>query len=240
MKHATMRLDHRDRPSVGSSRNVFTLIELLVVIAIIAILASMLLPAMQKAKGRATSIDCTSKLRQLMLCAMLYVDDNNHLMPANHASWYTASGSWYAWWYAMEQYVEKYSDYRCPEAVKQRISIYKGVSYNKRGCGDSILTGENSSNFWRGQVLGMPAPAGSIAFGEWARGNGHRLCPHWHQGRTYVGYVQPEMHGQGSNYAMYDGHVEWMRYQATFGDGNYWLWDKSGAQPTVPPPWPWP
>src|SRR5437660_428285 len=55
----------------------FTLIELLVVIAIIAILAAMLLPALSRAKSRATSTACMSSLRQLNLSSIMFAGDNN-------------------------------------------------------------------------------------------------------------------------------------------------------------------
>ncbi len=64
-------------------RSGFTLIELLVVIAIIAILASLLLPALANAKAQALRAKCIGNHRQLALTSTLYQDDNNSGLPRN-------------------------------------------------------------------------------------------------------------------------------------------------------------
>ena len=218
------------------SQRAFTLIELLVVIAIIAILASLLLPALARAKAKAKAIKCLSNEKQIGLGYLLYASDNSDLLPlAAHLG----DAAPCQWFFEISPYIAKqtasYSNLvakanvvACPSAKLEKVfpsSTTASQAYG--GYGQNYVYLGYLEEADRVKTTKVTKPTETCM-------NGDGLDPvtglnWWNYGYLYPPSLPPwgttkvlpyVRHGKGGNYSWVDGHVSMTSWNVMSNGAN--------------------
>jgi len=202
-------------------RQTFTLIELLVVIAIIAILASMLLPALNNARDKAKTIKCANNMKSIGLYLQMYTQDHNGWGPKTVGNLVSSGGGgkWQdvlmPYYYPTKTladfcYCKRQSTYEfspigiffCPAEVQTWYNPYTtGKHYSINGW----VAGYGSKPWRKYFKIKKPSLCANVGDAYKTSGEGGYMCSAEHSSTSQVQFYHS---GKTANILFIDGHVE--------------------------------
>ena len=212
----------------------FTLIELLVVIAIIAILAGMLLPALNAARGKAMSTSCINSIKQFSLGNLSYANDYSVLCPATDApdknatsqiTYYGAKGGTHGsttFDFSDGGFLHPYTGkmkIECPTFIKERDfnpEKVRGIGYNSLTSSVYLTDSNLSISNGRTKLASIKRVSEIVMFGDAAYGPKKTPVAYCAPNGVGMGTTAPEnmvgtvhfRHSRIANISWCDGHVE--------------------------------
>jgi len=235
-------------------------VELLVVIGIIALLISILLPALNKAREAAKQTACLSNMRQIGLAMVMYTNDNRGMYPAPYAPTYD---QWQASWnlqLVQGKYITGHSDLTDPESYSSKVFVcpsddvqrawgYPGTYWANVGhwsylCGwtwwgDSTRPGRSitTSKVKRPSefILAFERADVSAIFG-------YQGYQQWYAGQQMSPHRFVNKDPMGSNILFADGHAAWVNGTELYmgwstGNDKLYMWSRSGVWEDLSAQW---